>query len=290
MSKLIDLTGKRFGKLIVLSRSENKSTRVRWNCKCDCGNLCIVAGKSLKAGQESCGCFRGRYNFVDLVGKRFGRLIVVEQLPVNSLRQVEWLCKCDCGNKAIGTTSALKAGDKTSCGCAYTHDLTNRRFGMLTVCSRAANKRDKVTWNCQCECGQFTKASTSDLLLGKRVSCGCVQITHHGSKTRLYRIWSGMKDRCLNPNSHYHKWYGGRGITVCDEWANDFGAFRSWASAHGYSEGLSIDRIDNDGNYEPKNCQWLTISENVSKAQKGRHHALQTQVRPGRLPHPDPGA
>lgn len=277
MTKLIDLTGKKFGKLVVLGRSKNKSSRVYWDCECACGNTCVVAGKSLKAGQKSCGCFLGRYNFVDLLGKRFGRLVVVKQLKANSRRQIEWLCKCDCGGETIANTSILNSGKKVSCGCAYKMDLSAQRFGRLTVLEEIPERRGphrRVVWQCRCDCGNLTKATTADLRQGKRVSCGCVQITHHGSSTPLYRTWRGIKDRCLNPNSTGYKWYGGRGITVCDEWANDFGAFRAWALANGYSEELSIDRINNDGNYEPGNCQWLTIAENVSKAQKGRCHAL----------------
>ena len=86
--------------------------------------------------------------------------------------------------------------------------------------------------------------------------------TTHGQKnTRLYNIWRGMKIRCLNENFRFFKHYGGRGITICDEWMNSFENFRDWALATGYSDELSIDRIDNDGNYEPDNCRWATQSE-----------------------------
>lgn len=88
---------------------------------------------------------------------------------------------------------------------------------------------------------------------------------NHDSHSRLNNIWRGMKRRCSNPNYGQYKNYGGRGIKVCDEWNNEYIAFRDWALSHGYEENLTLDRIDNDGNYEPNNCQWITKSENSKK-------------------------
>lgn len=89
--------------------------------------------------------------------------------------------------------------------------------------------------------------------------------THGKSKTRLHNIWCNIKARCLNPNNpDFKKWYGGRGITICDEWGNDFQAFYDWAMAHGYKDDLSIDRINVNGDYEPSNCRWATPKEQAN--------------------------
>jgi len=93
-------------------------------------------------------------------------------------------------------------------------------------------------------------------------------LKHGGSRTRLYDIWCNMKQRCYNPGAENYKYYGGKGITVCPEWLNDYIAFKTWALANGYKEGLTIDRIKSNGNYEPSNCQWITQEENARKASK----------------------
>jgi len=147
-------------------------------------------------------------------------------------------------------------------------DLTGQRFGMLMVLKRAPNKKEKVTWGCECDCGKTSESTTSNLLSGASKSCGCVRTKHLGRKTRLYRIWTGMKDRCLNSNSKYRARYGGRGISICKAWAADFPVFRDWALANGYKNDLTIDRIENNGNYEPANCQWLTRVDNSKKGQR----------------------
>ncbi len=102
----------------------------------------------------------------------------------------------------------------------------------------------------------------------KAISCGCIRKNNkknykHGySYTKLYAVWAGIKKRCNNQNSYNYKYYGGRGITICPEWANDYVVFRDWALSHGYKEGLEIDRRENNGNYEPSNCRWVTRTEN----------------------------
>ena len=150
------------------------------------------------------------------------------------------------------------------------NDLIGQKFGKLTVIEKAKEGRQRYI--CKCECGNTITLQRSRL--PKYKSCGCYEkvnleiISHssykHGkTNTRLYGIWCGMKDRCYNSNCEHYDCYGGRGIRVCDEWLNDFQKFYDWSIQNGYEKGLSIDRIDVDGNYEPSNCRWATKIEQM---------------------------
>lgn len=124
-----------------------------------------------------------------------------------------------------------------------------------------------VTIKCDC-CGEIRKAEYTNAKRYKTSLCRKCYVknkmqTHGFSTTRLYKIWQGMKNRCSNPNAGPYPDYGGRGITVYQEWQESFMSFREWAIANGYTDDLEIDRIDNNGNYEPDNCRWITHSENM---------------------------
>jgi hypothetical protein len=153
------------------------------------------------------------------------------------------------------------------------NDLTGKKFGRLTVIERMPNNaNNKVVWRCKCDCGNEAVVIGSRLYTGKTVSCGCVKSektternTKHGyCGTRLYATRMNMISRCTNEKNRDYADYGGRGISVCDEWLNkDTGvaAFVEWALANGYQDGLTIDRIDVNGNYEPNNCRWVTMEK-----------------------------
>ena len=143
-------------------------------------------------------------------------------------------------------------------------DLTGKRFGKLVCIKYAPEKRKKTIskWYCKCDCGEFATIDTSNLKLGHTKSCGCLIGYRHGeSGTRLYHIWASMKSRVNNKNNSSYKNYGERGIAICDEWQTSYKCFRNWAIDNGYRDDLTLERIDNDGKYEPKNCTWITKSQ-----------------------------
>lgn len=152
------------------------------------------------------------------------------------------------------------------------NDFTGQRFGMLLVVKREGSTPSRqALWLCKCDCGKETLVTSGNLKRGHTRSCGCyreqvrpnLHRTHGGSGSRLYKIYHGMKKRCYNPKARFYERYGGRGITVCDEWLSGFEVFREWALANGYRDDLSIDRVENDGPYAPWNCRW-----EKSKAQR----------------------
>ena len=165
---------------------------------------------------------------IDLTGKRFGRLTVIEEAGRDKFHRTMWKCRCDCGNEKVIPYENLAKGDTRSCGC-LAHDLTVER----------------------------------NLKHGD---------SFRGKKERLYGIYNNMKTRCYTKtDSHYERW-GGRGIKMCDEWLNSYEAFKEWAINNGYKEDLTIERIDNDGNYCPENCKWISHKEQARN--KRNNHFL----------------
>lgn len=162
-------------------------------------------------------------------------------------------------------------------------NLENQRFGRLVVNDIAGrDNRGEVLWRCKCDCGNTIIALSSNLRRNNHtMSCGCykkeilktVNKTHGMSKSSIYSIWCAMKRRCYQEKSKDYTDYGARGITVCDEWKNNFENFYEWAIRNGYEKGLSIDRINVNGNYEPSNCRWATLKEQANN--KRNNHLIE---------------
>lgn len=162
-------------------------------------------------------------------------------------------------------------------------DLVGKKFGRLTVKEYAGNDKWRAAmYSCECECGEIVTVRGEHLRSGHTTSCGCFQsektTTHGCKKYRLYSVWGTMISRCYNPSRSGYNGYGGRGITVCEDW-KDVKNFIKWAYENGYHEGLSIDRIDNNGNYEPSNCRWATPKEQARNTRRSVKITLNGSTR-----------
>lgn len=152
---------------------------------------------------------------------------------------------------------------------------------LLVIGEKRASKGSKSLHKiaiCKCDCGKIVEVRGTSIVNQVAKSCGCIvkdknkkRLTKHGMfGTRIYTIWNGIKKRCFDTTDKGYERYGSRGITMCDEWKNDFISFYKWAMAHGYREDLTLDRINNDGNYEPNNCRWTTRKEQARNTSKNK--------------------
>src|SRR5215471_11257805 len=241
----------------------------------------------------------------NLANKRFGRWLVLPKcetqdgnLELGRPGRPHWLCRCDCGTEKFVSADALRKGNSKSCGCldreakaARLIDRLGQRYGRLTVISligrwgrRAGDRR--VLWLCRCDCGKEKRVASENLHKGCVQSCGClrsetnraklsslVRIKHghalHGKRSREYNVWTSMRARCAVSTLACFKYYGGRGIKVCDRWdPKRGGSFANFLADMGpRPEDASLDRINVDGDYEPNNCRWATSREQARNKQ-----------------------
>lgn len=166
------------------------------------------------------------------------------------------------------------------------NDLTGKKFGRLTVMEYIGIENHHSLWKCKCECGNEKVVGGNYLITGRTKSCGCYQlesiktrsITHGLSNERLYNIWKNMLRRCENETNARYADYGGRGIYVCKEWHN-IKVFVDWALKNGYADNLEIDRINNDGSYEPSNCKWSTRREQTLNTRRNVKITLNNETK-----------
>ena len=158
-------------------------------------------------------------------------------------------------------------------------NLIGKKVHKLTIIEEL-KERDKYgnrQWLCKCDCGNTKIYTTSNLNIVK--GCGCAKTKHNYSKTKLYRTYQRMKNRCYNKKFPHYKLYGGRGIKICDSCLNDFSLFKKWALENGYKEGLSIDRINPNGNYEPSNCRWITMLEQANNKRNNLFYTINGETK-----------
>lgn len=220
--------------------------------------------------------------YADLTGKKFDMLTVLEPTGDRKSGYIIYRCRCDCGNEILVGANLLRENGRHTCGCQYKSSAVRpgAKFNHLTAIE--PTQEDVNKWVFECDCGRRKNILKLAVVSGLTITCGqngCPfhsewlssrNRTHGLSYTKFYEVYRGIIKRCYDPNAINYADYGGRGISVCDEWKDDAGAFYDWAMANGWTEGLTIDRIDVNGPYSPENCRWITSKDQCYNKRNNR--------------------
>jgi hypothetical protein len=277
MGRFIDLTGQRFGKLLVISQAKNRGKKIQWNCICDCGGKKAICSSHLRKGEVKRCCLGSctPLHFKNLVGQRFGLLTVISRAENDKNKRIRWNCICDCGNKLTPYSDSLLAGKSKSCGsCIKIKNLTGLRFGKLTVISPAdRNRSNQIQWNCLCDCGKKCVILSKCLLYGTTRSCGCLKTSNKytdktmSSKLALFGKYKrSARDRGYSFEINFETFmsFVQQDCYYCGESSSHY--FKHTRTKGGFFY-TGLDRIENEKGYESNNLNPCCKKVQLSKAE-----------------------
>jgi hypothetical protein len=230
----------------------------------------------------------------DITGQKFGKLTAIK-LHCIANKQCIWLFKCECFNYHTCSVSRVNSGNTKSCGCLLfksknIKNINGQKFNHLTAIRFIRkNKCGAQIWLFECDCENKTRKEIilSDVKSNKSKSCGCLiarkttpnKKKKQNQRKKIYNVWRHMKNRCYNPcYKNYHR-YGGRGVIVCDEWLEGFKNFYDWTMSNGYTDGLELNRINNDGIYKCDNCNWVDRKTQMNNTSKNINITYNNQTK-----------